>query len=78
MFILLLFCVYICFSSLVCYTKIFYVLALSEISHLLNTGLDSETLAVCVRLCEQGVNPEALAIVIKELQKEVAKVKAEV
>ena len=27
---------------------------LHEISRLLNTGLDMETLAICVRLCEQG------------------------
>ena len=33
-------------------------------------GLDTETLAICVRLIEQGVNPEALALVIKELRRE--------
>ena len=36
---------------------------LFEISCLLNTGLDMETLAICVRLCENGANPEALAII---------------
>ncbi|GJJ76196.1 mitotic-spindle organizing protein 1 [Entomortierella parvispora] len=43
---------------------------LTEMSSLLNTGLDRETLAVCVSLCESGVNPEALAAVIKELRRE--------
>jgi hypothetical protein len=33
--------------------------ALMEISRLLNTGLDSETLAICVRLCEQVSIPLA-------------------
>ncbi|XP_061692368.1 mitotic-spindle organizing protein 1 isoform X1 [Syngnathoides biaculeatus] len=42
---------------------------LLEISRLLNTGLDMETLSICVRLCEQGINPEALSSVIKELRK---------
>eukprot|EP00842_Homolaphlyctis_polyrhiza_P004710 jgi/Hompol1/523/HPOL_005344-RA len=43
---------------------------LHEISLLLNTGLDRESLAHCVSLCEAGVNPEALAAVIKELKRE--------
>lgn len=42
---------------------------LLEISRLLNTGLDMESLSICVRLCEQGINPEALSTVIKELRK---------
>lgn len=45
---------------------------LMEISNLLNTGLDSETLAICIKLCEAGVNPEALAAVLKELRRESA------
>ncbi|XP_031573161.1 mitotic-spindle organizing protein 1-like [Actinia tenebrosa] len=45
---------------------------LTEISKLLNTGLDSETLAICVKLCEAGVNPEALASVVQELRRETA------
>ncbi|XP_002733331.1 mitotic-spindle organizing protein 1-like [Saccoglossus kowalevskii] len=49
---------------------------LLEISRLLNTGLDSETLTICVRLVEQGVNPEALASVIRELRRETASLKA--
>lgn len=42
---------------------------LLEISRLLNTGLDMESLSICIRLCEQGINPEALCSVIKELRK---------
>ncbi|XP_036114967.1 mitotic-spindle organizing protein 1-like [Molossus molossus] len=42
---------------------------LFEISRILNTGLDMETLSICVQLCEQGINPEALSSVIKELRK---------
>jgi len=44
---------------------------LQQISKLLNTNLDSTTLGICVRLCENGVNPQALATVVKELQREV-------
>ncbi|KAI9867177.1 MAG: hypothetical protein M1813_009455 [Trichoglossum hirsutum] len=43
---------------------------LHEISTLLNTQLDRTTLSVCVSLIENGVNPEALATVIKELRRE--------
>lgn len=43
---------------------------LMEISNLMNTGLDAESLAICIKLCEAGVNPEALAAVIKELRRE--------
>ncbi|KAK3783014.1 hypothetical protein RRG08_015354 [Elysia crispata] len=50
---------------------------LMEISRLLNTGLDEETLALCLQLCENGVNPEALAEVIKELRRESALFKAD-
>ncbi len=39
-----------------------YNAALFDISQLLNTGLDKETLATCVSLIESGVNPEALAV----------------
>ena len=35
---------------------------LYEISQLLNTGLDKATLATCVGMVENGVNPEALAV----------------
>jgi hypothetical protein len=33
-----------------------------ELSKILNTGLDRETLTILINLCEAGVNPEALAL----------------
>lgn len=45
---------------------------MKEISKLLNTGLDDDTLRICIQLCESGVNPEALATVIQELRREAA------
>ncbi|RAL09314.1 mitotic-spindle organizing protein 1 [Aspergillus homomorphus CBS 101889] len=45
---------------------------LHEISTLLNTNLDRTELSLCVSLIENGVNPEALAAVIKDLRKETA------
>lgn len=47
---------------------------LSEISTLLGTGLTEEQLSICVRLIETGVNPNALANVVRTLQKESAAV----
>ncbi|CAG7851578.1 SubName: Full=Uncharacterized protein {ECO:0000313/EMBL:CCA72679.1} [Serendipita indica DSM 11827] len=49
---------------------------LHDISQLLNTQLDRETLATCVSMIESGVNPEALATVIKELRRENANLNA--
>ncbi|KAG0629427.1 hypothetical protein M758_1G102900 [Ceratodon purpureus] len=43
-------------------------------SNLLGAGLDRQTLAILVALCEHGVNPEALAAVVKELRREAAAV----
>ncbi|CAK45230.1 hypothetical protein AnigIFM60653_009651 [Aspergillus niger] len=52
---------------------------LHEISTLLNTNLDRTELSLCVSLIENGVNPDALAVleadavyqaVIKDLRKE--------
>jgi mitotic-spindle organizing protein 1 len=37
-------------------------IVLYEMSQLLNTQLDKETLATCVAMIESGVNPEALAV----------------
>ncbi|ELU12816.1 hypothetical protein CAPTEDRAFT_88360, partial [Capitella teleta] len=48
---------------------------LMEMSRLLNTGLDRETLTTCVRLCKEGINPEALALVIQELRRETSALK---
>ncbi|XP_047373779.1 mitotic-spindle organizing protein 1-like [Sciurus carolinensis] len=47
-----------------------------EISRILNTGLDMEKLSICVRLCEQGIIPEALSSGIKELRKVTEALKA--
>jgi mitotic-spindle organizing protein 1 len=47
-----------------------------EISRLLDTGLDKETLSVLISLVESGVHPEALAAVVKELRREAAELKA--
>ena len=47
-----------------------------EISKILDTGLDKETLAILMGLLENGVNPEALAEVVKELRREAAALKA--
>jgi len=41
-----------------------------ELSQLLNCGLDKQTLSILVSLCENGVNPDALAAVVKELKRE--------
>ena len=51
---------------------------LQELSRLLNTGLDDESLALCVRLCEQGAHPEALATIIRELRRESQAIKVAV
>lgn len=48
----------------------------SEISDILNTGLDRESLGILITMCENGVNPEALAAVVKELRREAAALKA--
>jgi mitotic-spindle organizing protein 1 len=38
------------------------LVALYDISQLLNTQLDKDTLATCISMIESGVNPEALAV----------------
>ncbi|KAF8956929.1 mitotic-spindle organizing gamma-tubulin ring associated-domain-containing protein [Flammula alnicola] len=43
---------------------------LFDISQLLNTQIDRATLATCIGMLENGVNPEALAAVIQELRRE--------
>ncbi|KAJ0397177.1 hypothetical protein P43SY_005104 [Pythium insidiosum] len=47
-------------------------IAVYELSRLLNTGLDRETLCILVELVEQGVHPEALAAVVRDLRKDAA------
>ena len=51
---------------------------LYDISQLLQTGLDRETLAVLVGLTESGVNPEALAAVVRELRREAAALQSDI
>ncbi|KAG6074667.1 hypothetical protein E4U31_003247 [Claviceps sp. LM219 group G6] len=46
---------------------------LHEISTLLNCQLDRRAISICVSLIERGVNPEALAQVIRELREEAAR-----
>lgn len=41
-----------------------------HMSNMLDTGLDRHTLSVLIALCDLGVNPEALAAVVKELRTE--------
>ncbi|KAL1914895.1 uncharacterized protein VTP21DRAFT_7811 [Calcarisporiella thermophila] len=48
---------------------------LYEISSLLKTGLDRESLSLCVSLIERGANPDALVAVIKELRRECSALK---
>lgn len=44
-------------------------ITLLDISRLLRTNLDPEVLTLCIRIIEAGVNPEALAFVVRELKK---------
>ncbi|CAD8081150.1 unnamed protein product [Paramecium primaurelia] len=41
-----------------------------EMSQILNCGLDRQQLAVLVSMIENGVNPEALALVVNEMKTE--------
>ena len=43
---------------------------IEEIANCLNTGLDKETLSICVRLIEQGINPTTLAHAVLDTQRE--------
>lgn len=45
---------------------------LQNISNVLNTGLTSEQLEICIQLCEAGVHPHALANVIQQIRRELA------
>ncbi|KAM1309774.1 hypothetical protein ACFX13_006584 [Malus domestica] len=42
-----------------------------QMSNILDTGLDHHTLSILIALCDLGLNPEALAAVVKELRREV-------
>ncbi|KAL1876911.1 hypothetical protein VTK73DRAFT_8988 [Phialemonium thermophilum] len=50
---------------------------LHEISTILNCHLDRRTLSICISMIENGVNPEALATVVKELRKEAQEIQTE-
>ncbi|KAA0049034.1 hypothetical protein IC582_012331 [Cucumis melo] len=41
-----------------------------HMSNVLDAGIDRHTLSVLIALCDMGVNPEALAAVVKELRQE--------
>ncbi|KVH99843.1 Protein of unknown function DUF3743 [Cynara cardunculus var. scolymus] len=41
-----------------------------QMSNILDLGLDRHTLSVLIALCDHGLNPEALAAVVKEFRKE--------
>ncbi|KAM6546769.1 hypothetical protein CsatB_027562 [Cannabis sativa] len=41
-----------------------------HMSNMLDTGLDRHTLSVLIALCDLGLNPEALAALVKELRTE--------
>ncbi|KAJ0042723.1 hypothetical protein Pint_18501 [Pistacia integerrima] len=41
-----------------------------HMSNILDTGLDRHTLSILIALCDLGLNPEALAAVVKELRRE--------
>ncbi|KAL7197714.1 hypothetical protein ACSBR2_020272 [Camellia fascicularis] len=41
-----------------------------HMSNILDTGIDRHTLSVLIALCDLGLNPEALAAVVKELRRE--------
>ena len=51
------------FNSLFC--SVLY-----EMSNILNSDLDKESLAILVSLCESGINPDALIAVINQINKE--------
>ena len=40
----------------------------ARVAHLQNTNLTRSQLSLCVSMIENGVNPDALAVVIKELR----------
>ncbi|TEY63766.1 hypothetical protein BOTCAL_0151g00120 [Botryotinia calthae] len=49
-----------------------------EISTLLNAELDRGTLSICISLIENGINPEALASVVRELKKDADEVRRQI
>lgn len=51
--------------------------ALYNIAQILNTGLSREELILCIQLCEEGINPEMLAQIVREMKNEVESLKDE-
>ena len=49
-----------------------------EISQILDCSLDRQTLSILVSLCENGVDPKALATVVQELRKEALALKVRI
>ena len=49
---------------------------MEEIAHVLNAGLDKETLSLCVRLIENGINPSTLAHAILSIQRDASRLNA--
>lgn len=47
-----------------------------EIAKLMNAGLDKETLSLCVRLIENGINPSTLAHAILSIQRDASRLNA--
>ena len=48
---------------------------LADLSKLLNTGLDKESILILIRLIELGVYPETLADLVIEIRKEISMIK---
>lgn len=48
---------------------------LKNTSKMLNTQLTDEQLDICIQLCESGVNPEALAQIVKQIREQVSQLK---
>ncbi|KAL5369162.1 hypothetical protein CPHLJ_4g2760 [Cryptosporidium parvum] len=44
---------------------------LADISSLLNTGLDKETILILIKLLELGVQPETLSELVIEIRREI-------
>lgn len=44
---------------------------LQILSEMINTGLSKESLDICIRLCEAGVHPQALAEVVNQIRREI-------
>lgn len=47
-----------------------------HMSNIVDTGLDRHTLSVLIALCDLGLNPEALAAIVKEFRRDTASMPA--